>query len=64
MVRRDFRGAVAAAMLLFAPVQHYYIPKSSLAGILMLSAWKLVDHRKQLRLSSEDHARSMRPSCC
>jgi SulP family sulfate permease len=39
--------AVAAAVLLFAPYAHY-IPKASLAGILILSAWKLVD-RDQLR---------------
>jgi SulP family sulfate permease len=33
---------VAAAVLLFAPYAHY-IPKASLAGILILSAWKLVN---------------------
>jgi sulfate permease, SulP family len=38
--------AVALTVVLFAPYA-YYIPKSGLAGILMLSAWRLVD-RKQL----------------
>jgi SulP family sulfate permease len=38
--------AVAAAVLLFAPYAHY-IPRASLAGILILSAWNLVN-RKQL----------------
>ena len=40
-------AAVALTMLLFAPYAKY-ISKSSLAGILMLSAWRLVDWR-QLR---------------
>lgn len=39
-------AAVALTVLLFAPLAHY-IPKASLAGILLLSAWRLVD-RKQL----------------
>ena len=39
-------AAVAAAVLLFAPYAHY-IPKASLAGILILSAWSLVN-RQQL----------------
>ncbi len=34
--------AVALTMVLFAPYA-YYIPKAGLAGILMLSAWRLVD---------------------
>jgi SulP family sulfate permease len=34
--------AVALTVVLFAPYA-YYIPKSGLAGILMLSAWRLVD---------------------
>lgn len=38
--------AVALTVLLFAPYA-YYIPRSALAGILMLSSWRLVD-RKQL----------------
>ncbi len=38
--------AVALTMVLFAPYA-YYIPKAGLAGILMLSAWRLVD-RQQL----------------
>jgi sulfate permease, SulP family len=38
--------AVAVTMLLFAPYA-YYIPKAGLAGILMISAWRLVD-RQQL----------------
>jgi SulP family sulfate permease len=38
--------AVAITVLLFAPYA-YYIPKSGLAGILMLSSWRLVD-RPQL----------------
>ena len=38
--------AVALTVILFAPYA-YYIPKSGLAGILMLSAWRLVD-RQQL----------------
>ncbi len=38
--------AVALTVLLFAPYA-YYIPKSGLAGILMLSSWRLVD-RPQL----------------
>jgi SulP family sulfate permease len=38
--------AVAATTLLLAPLA-YYIPRASLAGILMLASWRLVD-RKQL----------------
>jgi SulP family sulfate permease len=40
-------AAVAVTVLLFAPYA-YYIPRSGLAGILMLSAWRLVD-REQLK---------------
>jgi SulP family sulfate permease len=39
--------AVALTVVLFAPYA-YYIPRAGLAGILMLSAWRLVD-RKQLK---------------
>jgi len=39
--------AVAVTVIVFAPYA-YYIPKSGLSGILMLSAWQLVD-KKQLR---------------
>jgi SulP family sulfate permease len=38
--------AVAATMLLFAPAARY-IPRAALAGILMISAWRMVD-RTQL----------------
>jgi SulP family sulfate permease len=38
--------AVALTMVLFAPYVHY-IPKAGLAGILLISAWRLVD-RQQL----------------
>ncbi len=38
-------GAVALTVLLFAPYA-YYIPTAGLAGILMLSAWRLVDRRQ------------------
>jgi SulP family sulfate permease len=38
--------AVAATVLLFAPLARY-IPQAALAGILMVSAWRMVD-RKQL----------------
>jgi SulP family sulfate permease len=38
-------AAVALTVLLFAPYA-YYIPKAGLAGILMLSAWRLVDRRQ------------------
>ncbi len=38
-------GAVALTVLLFAKYA-YYIPKAGLAGILMLSAWRLVDRRQ------------------
>src|SRR5262245_36975484 len=38
--------AVALTVVLFAPFA-YYIPRAGLAGILMLSAWRLVD-REQL----------------
>jgi sulfate permease, SulP family len=37
--------AVAITMILFAKYA-YYIPKAGLAGILMLSAWRLVDRRQ------------------
>jgi SulP family sulfate permease len=40
-------ATVALTVLLFARFA-YYIPRSGLAGILMLAAWRLVD-RKQLR---------------
>jgi SulP family sulfate permease len=39
-------GAVAGMVLLFAPLA-YYIPNAALAGILILTAWRMVD-RKQL----------------
>ncbi|HTQ41093.1 MAG TPA: SulP family inorganic anion transporter [Pirellulales bacterium] len=39
-------AAVALTVVFFAPYA-YYIPKAGLAGILMLSAWRLVD-RQQL----------------
>ena len=38
--------AVGATILLFAPLAHY-IPRAALAGILVVSAWHMVD-RKQL----------------
>ncbi len=38
-------GAVALTVVLFAKYA-YYIPKAGLAGILMLSAWRLVDRRQ------------------
>jgi SulP family sulfate permease len=38
--------AVAATMLVFAPAARF-IPRAALAGILMISAWRMVD-RKQL----------------
>ena len=37
--------AVAATVVVFAPYARY-IPKASLAGILMVSAWRLVDRRQ------------------
>ncbi|HEX5472518.1 MAG TPA: SulP family inorganic anion transporter [Lacipirellulaceae bacterium] len=37
--------AVALTVLLFAPYA-YYVPKSALAGILMISAWRLVDRHQ------------------
>jgi SulP family sulfate permease len=37
--------AVALTVVLFAPYA-YYIPKAGLAGILMLSAWRLVDRHQ------------------
>jgi SulP family sulfate permease len=46
VVGRDRGGAVALTVLVFAPYA-YFIPKSGLAGILMLSAWRMVD-RQQL----------------
>src|SRR5207237_2074163 len=38
-------AAVALTVVLFAPYA-YYIPRSGLAGILMLSAWRLVDRHQ------------------
>src|SRR5262249_35855767 len=38
-------AAVALTVVLFAPYA-YYIPRSGLAGILMLSSWRLVDRRQ------------------
>lgn len=38
-------AAVAVTVILFAPYA-YYIPKAGLAGILMLSAWRLVDRHQ------------------
>src|SRR3954467_4510156 len=37
--------AVALTVLLFAPYA-YFIPKAGLAGILMLSSWRLVDRHQ------------------
>jgi SulP family sulfate permease len=39
-------GAVAAMVLLFGPLA-YYIPRAALAGLLLVTAWSMVD-RKQL----------------
>jgi SulP family sulfate permease len=39
--------AVAATVLLFAPLASY-IPKAALAGILVVSAWRMVDRRQLL----------------
>ena len=38
-------AAVALTMILFAPYA-YYIPRAGLAGILMISAWRLVDRHQ------------------
>jgi SulP family sulfate permease len=38
-------GAVAGTVLLFAPLA-FYIPRAALAGILVLSAWRMVDRRQ------------------
>ncbi len=38
-------AAVALIVLLFAPFA-YYVPRAALAGILLLSAWRLVDRRQ------------------
>src|SRR4029077_17290113 len=38
---------VALTVVLFAPYA-YYIPRSGLAGILILAAWRLVDRRELL----------------
>jgi sulfate permease, SulP family len=38
-------AAVALTVVLFAPFA-YYIPKSALAGILMIAAWQLVDRHQ------------------
>jgi SulP family sulfate permease len=40
-------AAVAAIMLVFAPYARF-IPRAALAGILMVSAWKMVDRRALL----------------
>ncbi len=40
-------GAVAATVLLFAPLAHY-IPQAALAGILMVTAWRMMDRRQLL----------------
>jgi SulP family sulfate permease len=40
-------GAVAATLLLFAPLG-VYVPKAALAGLLLVAAWRLVD-RQRLR---------------
>jgi SulP family sulfate permease len=40
-------GAVAATVLVFAPLASY-IPKAALAGILVVSAWRMVDRRQLL----------------
>jgi SulP family sulfate permease len=37
--------AVAASLLLFSPLAHY-VPKPALAGILVVTAWRLVDRRR------------------
>ncbi len=39
--------AVAVTVLLFAPLA-YYIPSAALAGILMVSAWRMVDRHQLL----------------
>jgi SulP family sulfate permease len=44
VVGRGVGGAVALIMLAFAPFARF-IPRSALAGILMVSAWKMVDWR-------------------
>jgi SulP family sulfate permease len=51
-------AAVALTVVLFAPYA-YYIPRAGLAGILMLSAWRLVDRHQlayHLRTTRADAA--------
>jgi SulP family sulfate permease len=51
-------GAVALIMLAFAPLAHF-IPRAALAGILMVSAWSMIDWRAlayHLRTTSFDAA--------
>jgi SulP family sulfate permease len=38
-------GWVAAILLLFAPLMRY-VPKAALAGLLMITAWRLVDWKR------------------
>jgi sulfate permease, SulP family len=38
-------AAVAATLLLFAPLAHF-VPKPALAGILMWTAWRIVDRKR------------------
>ncbi len=38
-------GSVAAVLLLFAPLMRY-VPKAALAGLLMITAWRLVDWKR------------------
>src|SRR5437762_14182339 len=39
--------AVAAVVLLFGPFA-YYVPRAALAGILILTSWRMVDRRQLL----------------
>ena len=51
-------GAVALIVVLFAPYARY-IPRAALAGILVLSAWRMVDRRQlmyHLRATRFDRA--------
>jgi SulP family sulfate permease len=38
-------GSVAAVLMLFAPLMRY-VPKAALAGLLMITAWRLVDWKR------------------
>ena len=54
--------AVALTMVLFADFARY-VPRATLAGLLLVSAWRLVDRKQLMHHSANDAARHANGAC-